>query len=192
MDFGLPKRSQNRAKIHSKSTSQKTCDFSSNFARKMLYCNSADIDFVLVFPILFACRALFFESLFECILGKKTYQKPFQNDVWTLKKSMPKTCCFSTSFFSGFGIDFGGSWASKMEPSWLKIAIFLMGDWLFLPSEVEGLEKSRLGALRTRFWSLRASILEALGLDFGRFVEFWDRLFGKKVARKCFLPAGSD
>ena len=26
---------------------------------------------------------------------------------------MPKTCCFSTSIFSGFGLDFGASWASK-------------------------------------------------------------------------------
>ena len=56
-----------------------------------------------------------------------------------------------------------------MEPSWLKIANFSILTALFLPSEVEGLEKSRLGALRTRFWSLRASILEALGLDFDRF-----------------------
>ena len=50
---------------------------------------------------------------------QKTYQKPFQNDVWTLAKSMSKMCCFLTSFFSGFGLDFGASWASKMEPSWL-------------------------------------------------------------------------
>ena len=28
---------------------------------------------------------------------------------------MPKTCCFSTSIFSGFGLDFGGSWASKIR-----------------------------------------------------------------------------
>ena len=26
---------------------------------------------------------------------------------------MPKTCCFLTSIFSGFGLDFGGSWTSK-------------------------------------------------------------------------------
>ena len=26
---------------------------------------------------------------------------------------MPKTCCFSTSIFSGFGLDFKRSWASK-------------------------------------------------------------------------------
>ena len=44
---------------------------------------------------------------------QKTYQKPFQNEVRTLPKSMPKTCCFSTSIFSGFGLNFGGSWASK-------------------------------------------------------------------------------
>ena len=48
---------------------------------------------------------------------QKTYQKPLKNDVRTLTKSIPKTCCFSTSIFSGFGLDFGGSWASKMEPS---------------------------------------------------------------------------
>ena len=50
---------------------------------------------------------------------QKTYQKPLKNDVRTLTKSIPKTFCFSTSIFSGFGLDFGGSWASKMEPSWL-------------------------------------------------------------------------
>ena len=31
---------------------------------------------------------------------------------------MPKTYCFLTSIFWGFGLDFGRSWASKMEPSW--------------------------------------------------------------------------
>ena len=40
---------------------------------------------------------------------QKTYRKPFQNDVRTLQKSMPKTCCFLTSIFSGFGLDFGAS-----------------------------------------------------------------------------------
>ena len=44
---------------------------------------------------------------------EKTYQKPFQNEVRTLPKLMPKTCCFLTSFFSGFGLDFGASGASK-------------------------------------------------------------------------------
>ena len=51
---------------------------------------------------------------------RKTSQKPSRNDVRTLPKSMPKTCCFSTSIFSGFGLDFGASWASNLEPSWPK------------------------------------------------------------------------
>ena len=51
----------------------------------------------------------------------KIIQKPFQNEVRTLQKSMPKTCRFSTSIFQGFGLDFRGSWASKMEPSWPKM-----------------------------------------------------------------------
>ena len=44
---------------------------------------------------------------FNVFLFQKTYQKPFENEVRTLPKSMPKTCCFSTSFFSGFGLDLG-------------------------------------------------------------------------------------
>ena len=48
---------------------------------------------------------------------RKTYQKPFQNEVRTLSKSMLQTCCFSTSIFERLGLDFGASWASKMEPS---------------------------------------------------------------------------
>ena len=53
---------------------------------------------------------------------QKAYQKPLQNQVRTLSKSMPKTCCFLTSIFSGFGLDLEASWASKMEPSWLQMA----------------------------------------------------------------------
>ena len=34
---------------------------------------------------------------------------------------MPQTGCFSTSAFSGFGLDFAASWASNLEPSWLQI-----------------------------------------------------------------------
>ena len=33
---------------------------------------------------------------------------------------MPKICGFLTSIFSGFGLNFGGSGASKLEPSWNK------------------------------------------------------------------------
>ena len=93
--------SQNRPKIHSKAMSQKTCDFSSNFARKMLCCNSADIDFVLVFPILFACWALFFESLFECILIPKNLQK-------TTPKRRPNPLKIDVKNMSFFNIVFFG------------------------------------------------------------------------------------
>ena len=48
---------------------------------------------------------------------QKSYEKPFQNRVRTLPKSMPKTCCFLTLIFSGFGLDFGRSWAANLEPS---------------------------------------------------------------------------
>ena len=36
-----------------------------------LACEGSEIGFVLVFPILFACRTLFFNLLFACILGPK-------------------------------------------------------------------------------------------------------------------------
>ena len=48
----------------------------------------------------------------------KPCQKPFQNEAWTLQKSMPETCRFSISIFRKFGLDLGGPWVSKMEPSW--------------------------------------------------------------------------
>ena len=57
---------------------------------------------------------------FRAFFLPKIIQKPFQNEVRTLQKSMPKTCWFSTSIFWGFGLDLGGSRASKMEPSWPK------------------------------------------------------------------------
>ena len=93
----LPKPSQNPLK----SDVQKTCDFSLNFVRKMLCCNSADIDFVLVFPILFACWALFFESLFECILIPKNLPK-------TTPKRRPSPLKIDVKNMSFFNIVFFG------------------------------------------------------------------------------------
>ena len=57
----------------------------------------------------------------------KTSLKPLQNKARTLEKSMPKKCCFLTLIFSGFSFDLGVSWASKLEPSWLKRRIFIVG-----------------------------------------------------------------
>ena len=86
-----------------------------------------------------------------------------------MKKSMPKTCCFSTSIFSGFGFDFGGSWASKMEPSWLLKPPKIVGEQLFDDLKLDVFTKWRLGGLRARFWRPRASILEGPGLIFEGF-----------------------
>ena len=102
MDFGLPKPSQNPSKMPPKSTSQKTCEFSLNFARKMLCCNSADIDFVLVFPIDLACRALFFESLFERILVPKNLPKTLPKRGPNPSKIDAENVLFFDIVFFGF------------------------------------------------------------------------------------------
>ena len=65
---------------------------------------------------------------------RKAHQKPVQNDVRTLQKSMLKICRFSTAIFSGFGLDFGVSWASNLEPSWLEKSILIMLTALGKPS----------------------------------------------------------
>ena len=78
---------------------------------------------------------------------QKTYQKPSQNEVRTLEKSMLKTCWFLTSIFKGLGLDFGGFWASKLEPSWVKLALKLRSERLL------GAPGRLLGAS----WSPRAS-----------------------------------
>ena len=76
---------------------------------------------------------------------------------------MPKTYCFLTSIFWGFSLDFGRSWASKMEPSWpfwdQKTAMLAHLNHL----KIDVFLKSRLGGLRARFWRPRASILEGFG-----------------------------
>ena len=102
-DFGLPKPPQNLPKIHPKSMSQKTCDFSSIFARNMLCCNSADIDFLLVFTMFFACRTLFFKSLSACIFGPKNLPK-------TLPKRGPNPSKIDAENVLFFNIDFLGFW----------------------------------------------------------------------------------
>ena len=49
---------------------------------------------------------------------QKTIQKPLKNHAWATQKSISKTCCFLTSIFSRFGLDFGASWAPNLEPCW--------------------------------------------------------------------------
>ena len=100
---------------------------------------------------------------------QKTSQKPFQNEVRTLPKSMPKTCCFLTSIFSGFGSDFGGSWASKLEPSWLLKPLKTSWEAHFYLLKLKVFKKWRLGGLRARFRRPRGSIFDLLGRIFQDF-----------------------
>ena len=118
MDFGLPKPSPNPSKIQLKSMSQKLCDFSSIFPEKMLCRKSADIDFVLVFPIQNGSRTLFFKSLLAYILGPKSLPKTVPKRGLNLSKIDVKNVLFFNIVFFASWSDFGASWASKLEPSW--------------------------------------------------------------------------
>ena len=100
----------------------------------------------------------------------KSIHKIIKDHLQTMKKSSLKTTCFSTSIFSGFGLDFGGSWASKMEPSWLLLPQKTLGiGFFFYDLKLDVFTKWRLGGLRARFWRPRASILEGPGLIFEGF-----------------------
>ena len=82
---------------------------------------------------------------------------------------MPKTCCFLTSIFSGLGLEFGGSWASKLEPSWLLEPQKISWTAHFYLLKLSVFKKLRLGGLRARFWRPRGSILEGPGSIFEGF-----------------------
>ena len=65
---------------------------------------------------------------------QKTYQKPFQNEVRTLPKSMTKTCCFLTSIVSGLELILEGLGL----PSWSQV------ERLGLPAPSQKPPKSNL------------------------------------------------
>ena len=79
---------------------------------------------------------------------------------------------FLTSIFLGFGLDFGGSWASKMEPSWLLRPQKFTATAPFYLLKLNVFKKWRLGGLRARFWRPRGSILEGPGSIFKGFWTF--------------------
>ena len=99
---------------------------------------------------------------FRAFFLPKIIPKPFQNEVRTMKKSMPKRCWFPTSIFWGFGFDLGGSWASKMEPCWLKNSKIEIRTAFFGCLKLNVFYKLRLGGLQAPFWRLQVSILEGL------------------------------
>ena len=155
INLGFPKRSQNRPKIHSKSMFPKTFDSSSNFARKMLCCNSANIDFVWVFPILLACRALFFESLFECILGPTNLPK-------TNLKRRPNPLKIDVKNVSFFNIVFFGFRPRFQRVLGLQDGAKLAQNGVFQFTRCFFCTFSKTASRRTP-----DSILEPPGLDFG-------------------------
>ena len=137
-----------------KSMSQKTCKFWKFFnicfqisTRR----NLENIDFPYGKPLFlrFSPNSCFCN--FHAFSVQKTYQKPFQNQVRTMKKSISKTCCFLTSFFSGFGLDFGGSWASNLEPSWLLKPQNFSSAAHFYLLKLKVFKKWRPGGLQARF-----------------------------------------
>ena len=73
-------------------------------------------------PIRMALGRFSSRRFLHVFLVPKTIQKPLKNHTRATPKSLLKTHCFLTSIFSPLGLDFGASWASKMEPSWLKMA----------------------------------------------------------------------
>jgi hypothetical protein len=80
--------------------------------------------------------------------------------------------CFLTSIFSGFGLDFGGSWDAKLEPSWLLEPQNFSSAAHFYLLNLSVFKKLRLGGLRARFWRPAGSILEGpnpIFRGFGRF-----------------------
>ena len=122
-EFGLPKPFQNPSKTPLKTMFQQTCDFSAIFMRKRLCRKSADIDFVLNWFFQYFLLVGHFSSnrFWHGFWVQKTFQKPVQNHLRAVLKSMLKMHRFSTSIFSCLGLDFGASWASKLELCWLKI-----------------------------------------------------------------------
>ena len=122
----VPKCSQSRCpKVH---------EFFNDFCFKKLRCASANIDFVSVFTILLACRTLFFESVFSCNFDPKNLSQTFPKRGPNPSKIDAKNVLFFNIDFVMFVFDFGASWASKLEPSWLFWTLKTYGDAPFLPS----------------------------------------------------------
>ena len=84
---------------------------------------------------------------------------------------------FSKSIFSGFGLDFGGFWASKLEPSWLLRPQKTLWAALFKPLKLSVLKKLLLGGLQTWFWRPQGSIWKGLGTIFSRCSRDFGRAF---------------
>ena len=107
----------------------------------------------------------------------KTYEKPFQNDVRTLPKSMLKTSGLSTSIFAGLSFDLGWSWAlpsvswaplgrswAALGRSWAALGPVLGASLVLLgaswrSNEAPGSIFQAFGRLWEAFWKLPGLIL---------------------------------
>ena len=108
----------------------------------------------------------------------KTYEKPFQNDVRTLPKSMLKTSGLSTSIFSGLSFDLGWSWAlpsvswaplgrswAALGRSWAALGPVLGASLVLLgaswrSNEAPGSIFQTFGRLWKAFWNSRVSFCD--------------------------------
>ena len=92
----------------------------------------------------------------------KTTSEPFKNRCQKYVVFQHRFFRVSASILEGLG-----------PPSWSQVGYFGYQRGRMRPSKsllkLNVFKKWRVGKLQARFWSLRASILEALGLDFGRF-----------------------
>ena len=126
---------------------------------------SADIDFVLVFPILFACRTLFFKSLLACIFGPKNLPK-------TLPKRSPNPSKINAKNVLVFYIDFFASW-----PRFWSLLGLQLGAKLASGRSNSELEPPPLIDLNLDV--LKNCVLEGSKLDFeGSGPRFW-RVWGQ-------------
>ena len=110
----LPKSIQNRSKIEPRKNTRFFISFSSIclfFYLQFLWIS----DFPWGKPLFlrFSRKSCFCNLHAFCI--QKSSQKPLQNEARRVNKSMPKTCCFSTSIFSRFGLHFGRIGAPKIR-----------------------------------------------------------------------------
>ena len=122
-----------------------------------------------------------------CFAFVKPTETPFQNGVRTMEKSIPKTWRLSTLIFSGFGIVFGSSGTSKLEPSWPKIRDIIcpspFGNQLVTTGRFGkglGMVSAGFGTGSGRFWARLAKVR-------GGFYKGLRKVLGKAF---LFLAAG--
>ena len=102
---------------------------------------------------------------------QKTIQKPLKNHARATQKSISKTCCFLTSIFSRFGLDFGASWA-LLGRSWALLG----ASWALLGCLLRALgcllaAKCCPRGARARFWRVPGVSGEAFGDPQTQFFE---------------------